>query len=104
MRPALEAIKAIGCSATWHIHVSSEGCSIGIGGFPVLDTFPDEGGMHTFFEVKGPCDLEACILRAANEYERTCYPERGRTWPKQPGGPEPEDHGCDPSGNKTKTF
>lgn len=74
---ALEAIDSIGCSATWHIRVSSEGCKIEIGGFPVLVTFKEP--LHTFYE--GPtADFATSILKAADAYELACYPERGTRW------------------------
>lgn len=76
MKPqTLEAINRVGACATWAIVVSSEQCVIEIVGVPVLLTFGGDG-RHTFVDAKPPFDFEECILKAAEEFERACYPDR----------------------------
>ena len=78
MNIALKAIHDIGCAATWQIYINSEHIDIAIGGMQVLLKYGEP--FHTFVKKMPPFDIELCILEAADEYEKSCYPERGVRW------------------------
>lgn len=71
------ALDSVSACATWHILYNSEGCEFAISGIQVMLAFPDENGPHVFHRGDKPwSDFEDCIIKAAAEFDRVCYPER----------------------------
>lgn len=80
---ASEALAEIGACCAWHIHHSSEGCTIEISGVPVVLSRESVSSIKEYFrsdQNKTVPDLSDCILMAADAWELDCYPERGRRW------------------------